>query len=376
MVRRSDLKHSKILIVDDESFNILAVRRFLQQAGFDNFVTTTNSSTALSLVRQEKPDVVLLDILMPEVNGIDILRILKLDEQTTTIPVLIMTSASDSQTKAAALNLGATDFLPKPLDVNELIPRVRNVLISKHYQDRLAASKDELEEQVRIRTAELEASRAEMLHCLARAAEFRDDDTGQHVLRVGKYAGVIARALGFDKARVEMIELAAQLHDIGKIGVPDAVLHKPGKLDDAEFEMMQRHCATALNIIVPLSRDESQVYQAHANLGGSLLSVQSSPLLELAATIAQTHHERWDGTGYPLGLAGEDIPMPGRITAVADVYDALSSRRPYKKPFPREKCFTILKEGRGTHFDPKVLDAFFSRAEEIVRIQMQHMDRA
>jgi putative two-component system response regulator len=248
-------------------------------------------------------------------------------------------------------------------------------LISKHYQDRLAASKDELEEQVRVRTAELEASRAEMLHCLARAAEFRDDNTGQHVLRVGRYAGIIAGGLGFDKARVEMIELAAQLHDIGKIGVPDAVLHKPGKLDDAEYEIMQRHCATAISIMVPLSREESKLYQAHARFGGDLLNAQSSPLLDLAATIAQTHHERWDGSGYPLGLAGEDIPLPGRITAVADVYDALSSRRSYKKPFPREKCFGILEEGRGTHFDPKVLDAFFSRAEDIVRVQMQHMDR-
>ncbi len=175
-------------------------------------------------------------------------------------------------------------------------------------------------------------------------------------------------------ADVEMLELAAQLHDVGKIGIPDAILNSPGKLDPEQFAMIQRHCSFAKKILTPLGEQEWQTLRTHSQLGANLLEISSSPILMLAARIAQSHHEWWNGAGYPLGLAGEDIPLEGRITAVADVFDALSSPRAYKKPIPREKCFAIMSEERGTHFDPRVLDAFFARSKEVVRVQMEYMD--
>ena len=311
---------------------------------------------------------------MPKVSGLDILRALRLDEQARRFPVLILTASADSATKRAALDLGAADFLPKPVDPNDLIPRVRNALTAKLYEERLAKYAEKLEQDVRTRTAELAASREEVIHCLARAAEYRDDITGQHVVRVGRYAGIIARELGFSEADVEMLELAAQLHDVGKIGIPDAILNNHGKLDPEQFAVMQRHCSFAKKILTPLGEQEWRTLQAHSQIGASLLEISSSPILMLAARIAQTHHEWWNGKGYPLGLAGEDIPLEGRITAVADVFDALSSPRTYKAPIPREKCLAIMAEDRGTHFDPRVLDAFFARSKEVVQVQMEYMD--
>jgi putative two-component system response regulator len=367
-------KSAKILIVDDEELNIRVARKHLSDAGYSNFITTTDSTVAVALIEQEKPDLVLLDIMMPEVSGLDILHLMSLSDRLHQIPVLILSASTEVELKRVCLELGVTDFLTKPVDPYELLPRVRNVLLNKHYRDQLAQHAIQLEEQVRQRTAELAASREEVVHCLARAAEYRDDDTGHHVVRVGKYVGVIARELGFPESRVEVIELAAQLHDIGKIGIPDAILHKPGKLDPDQIDVIRRHCAMGKDIISPLSTNDWAQLKNHARLGANLLNVSSSPLLLLAARIAQTHHERWDGTGYPIGLKGEDIPIEGRMTAVADVFDALSTKRPYKPAFPREKCFQILQEGRGTHFDPQVIDAFFARSSEIVQIQIDYMD--
>jgi len=367
-------KQARIMIVDDEELNILVARKHLADAGYSNFLTVTDSSTAVARIKEEKPDLILLDIMMPEVSGLDILHLLSLEDRLQHIPVLILSASTDTDLKRVCLELGVTDFLSKPVDPCELLPRVRNVLLNKHYRDQMAQHAEQLEQQVRQRTAELAASREEVVHCLARAAEYRDDDTGQHVVRVGKYVGVIARELGFSESRIEVIELAAKLHDIGKIGITDAILHKPGKLDPEQFELIRAHCAFGKDIISPLATSDWNVLKTHARLGASLLNVASSPLLLLAARIAQTHHERWDGTGYPLGLRGEDIPIEGRMTAVADVFDALSSRRPYKPAFPREKCFSILEEGRGSHFDPQVVDAFFRRSEDIIRIQIDYMD--
>jgi putative two-component system response regulator len=365
---------SKIMIVDDESYNILVVRKYLQDNGYKNCVATSDSSAAMELIRRHRPDVVLLDVMMPGVSGLEILQAMRAEPETEHLPVLILTAATDSETKQNALDLGATDFLPKPVDPNELVPRVRNVLVAKAYQDRLADQAEYLDQQIRRRTAELAASRHEVVHCLARAAEFRDDTTGLHVVRVGKFAGIIARELGFRESHVELLELAAQLHDVGKIGIPDSILKCPGKLDPEQFDLMKTHCAIAKSILRPLSDEEWMKAKAHAGLGGDLLRVRSSPLLMMAARIAQTHHEWWDGTGYPLGLAGEDIPIEGRMTAVADVFDALSTARPYKPPIPREECYAMMSEQRGTHFDPRVLDAFFARANEVVQVQIEMMD--
>ena len=372
--RMSETKSSRILIVDDEELNVRIVRKYLTDAGYTNFVTTSDSTEAVDLIRNERPDLVLLDVMMPEVSGIDILHLMHLDDRLHHTPVVVLSAAMDRDVKHICLELGVSDFVGKPIDPIELLPRVRNTLLNKQYRDQLSMHAEKLEEQVHQRTAELAASRQEIVHCLARAAEYRDDGTGHHVMRVGKYVGVIAREMNFNESRVEVLELAAQLHDIGKIGIPDVVLHKPGKLDDEERETINKHCAIGKQIIQPLTPHEWSIFKSHTRLGSNLLHVSSSPLLMLAARIAQTHHERFDGTGYPLGLKGEDIPIEGRMTAVADVYDALSTKRPYKAAFDREKCFEIMSEGRGTHFDPVVLDAFFRRSEEIVRIQMEYMD--
>ncbi|MBM83151.1 MAG: hypothetical protein CMJ78_21525 [Planctomycetaceae bacterium] len=216
-----------------------------------------------------------------------------------------------------------------------------------------------LEHAVRKRTHELNQSRKEVIRCLARAAEFRDDQTGHHIARVGRYARLIAEQLGYQDEAADTIELAAQLHDVGKIGLPDDVLLKEGKLTPEEFELIQKHPSFGVKIIYRMPDSEITQLKRHSKLGSEMLKATTSPILDVAAQIALTHHERWDGTGYPLGLAGTDIPLEGRITAVADVFDALSTKRPYKVAYPLNKCFEILEEGRGTRFDPDILDAFF-----------------
>jgi putative two-component system response regulator len=363
-----------IMIIDDESYNVLVVRKFLQHAGYENFVTTTESPQAIDLMKRDLPDMVLLDIMMPEVSGIDILRVMKITPELSTIPVIILTASPDPALKTQALELGATDFLAKPVDPSELVLRVKNVLAAKANFDMLAKYSVDLERQVAERTQALEASRRHIIFCLARASEFRDNDTGHHVIRVGKYAGAVARELGYSPTQIEALEQAAQLHDVGKIGIPDAILHKPAKLDPDEYEFIKKHAGYGKQIIECMPEGEWQNLKHHTKLGGQLLDVKSEPIMRMASRIALTHHEWWNGEGYPLGLAGEDIPIEGRITAVADVYDALSSKRPYKKPFPREKCFAMLEEKRGTQFDSRVLDAFFARADDIIDIQIRYAD--
>ncbi len=370
---RSD---SKILIVDDEPINIKITKKYLEERGYRNFITTFDSTEAIDLITAHRPDLVLLDIVMPKVSGLDILEQMRVTRGCENVPVVILTASTDPATKLSALELGATDFLSKPVDPSELIPRVRNVLVVKAHRDHLAAYAEQLERAVQQRTFELAVSRQQIIQCLARAAEYRDDDTGRHIVRVGRYAGVIANQLGFSDQQVEDIEQAAQLHDVGKIAIPDEILKKEHSLEPAEYELMKKHCVFGTKIIRPLGGRDLQSLRLHPELGARMLSVESSPLIKIAARIALTHHERWDGGGYPIGLAGEDIPIEGRITAVADVFDALSSRRPYKSAIPRLKCFEIMAAEAGKQFDPKVLKAFFERAEDIVQIQLEDVDDA
>jgi cyclic di-GMP phosphodiesterase len=367
-------KSATIMIVDDEPLNVMTLRQHLKMEGFVNFVTTSNSREALHLIRSELPDVLLLDVRMPDISGIDILRVIGLDPVLQHIPVLILTAATDPTIRKQALDMGASDFLQKPIDPDEVLPRVRNAIVLKKHYDMIANETARLEQQVERRTRQLEATRQQLILCLARAAEHRDNDTGNHVIRVGRYTAIIARRIGYPERRLEMLEQAAQLHDVGKIGIPDSILFKPGRLDPAEYDLIKRHCSLGKQIIQPIAERDWNILKTHTRIGESMLHVRSSQLLMLAAKIAQTHHERWDGKGYPLGLKGEDIPLEGRVVAVADVFDALSSRRPYKEPFPRERCFEIIEDGRGTQFDPDVLDAFFDCAEEIVNVQLMLMD--
>jgi putative two-component system response regulator len=369
-----DLGHlfAKIMIVDDEPINVKVVHKYLRGAGYVNFITTNDSTTAMDMLRREQPDLVLLDVMMPKVSGLQILEWIRADGRFKHLPVLILTASSDSVTKLSALNLGATDFLPKPIDPHDLLPRVRNVLMVKAHQDHLASYSEKLEREVRRRTAEVEASRLRVFQCLARAGEYRDDSTGHHVLRVGQCAAILAAELGYHRDRVYTVELAAQLHDIGKIGIPDAILHKPGKLTPEEFVEMRKHCEYGKAIISPTTDEETDIACRFVESGMEAAPNTDSPLLELAALIALTHHERFDGTGYPNRLAGQTIPLEGRITAIVDTFDALRSKRCYKGAFEIEQCLDIIKEGRGTHFDPVVHDAFLKRLPDLIEIHRAH----
>ncbi|TWT89890.1 Cyclic di-GMP phosphodiesterase response regulator RpfG [Pseudobythopirellula maris] len=365
---------SRLMIVDDEPVNVKVVRRLLELEGYVNFVTTNQAENAEKMVEHEKPDLLLLDLMMPGVSGLEILDRLGRADKLRETPVIILTAVSDRETRKQALEAGAADFLNKPIDPTELAPRIKNVLRSKAYQDRLASYSRNLEEAVASRTAELQHAQREVAHCLARASEYRDNDTGFHVLRVGRYARLIGEALGMNPHDADQLEQAAQLHDVGKIGIGDDVLLKPGKLTEEEFAFMKKHCNFGKRILQQCTIEEEGMMREHSSIGAKILSGATSPLLAMARRIALTHHEWWDGSGYPVGLAGEDIPMEGRITAVADVFDALSSRRCYKEAFPLERCFAILREESGTHFDPRVIDAFFSRRDEIVAVQLEYAD--
>jgi putative two-component system response regulator len=291
------------------------------------------------------------------------------------LPVVFLTSTSDSKIKIKALNNGATDFLSKPVNGSELVARVKNTLLAKRHIDVLADYSNKLEHEIRLRTAELSASRREAIQCLARAAEIRDDQTGQHVFRVGRYAAIIAKELGFSAPLITTLEYAAQLHDVGKIGIPDNILRKPAKLTKDEFEIMKNHCSLGNQIIGRKVIGDSEDVEIHASLGESIFEDCNSPIMRMAASVAASHHEKWDGSGYPRGLSGEEIPIEGRITAVADVFDAVSSTRPYKTPFPIEKCFAIIEEGAGTHFDPQVVAAFLARKAEVNEVYLTYGDQ-
>lgn len=351
------------MIVDDEPINIKLIQKYLRSAGYHDFVTTSESREAVSLICSTNPDIIVLDVVMPHVSGLDILETVRGDQRLAHLPVLIVTASTDEQTKIDALELGATDFLHKPVKPTELLPRVRNSLVLKAHHDQMAAYSKRLEAEVAQRTADLAQSREEVIHVLACAAEYRDQETGNHVIRVGRFAGIIARELGCSDMDAELIEHAAILHDAGKLAIADSILLKPGKLSAKEFELMRHHCEYGERILKAQPSDDSQPFLLHSRPPST-----RSPVLRMAAVIARTHHERWDGTGYPDQLKGEEIPIVGRITAVADVFDALSSKRCYKDALPFEECIEQMLRERGKHFDPKVLDAFLARIDDVAEV--------
>jgi putative two-component system response regulator len=371
---RATTKCSKILIVDDEPINIKVVKKHLQGYGYTNFHTTTEPKRVIDLARAERPDIVLLDIMMPEVSGIEILDQLRKDNELQRVPVVILTAVGDARIKKKALELGATDFLTKPVDPSELVLRVGNALVVKSHYDHLSDYSNQLEQQVRARTAELMASRRGLVQTLARAAEYRDNETAHHIIRVGRYVGIIARELDLPHQIADLLEEASLLHDVGKLGIPDAILRKPGKLTDDEYETMKQHCTFGRRIVQSSPECAWERYGTQSQLGRIEPGNANAWLIPVAATIAQSHHEHWDGGGYPLGLKGEDIPLEGRITAVADVFDALSTHRPYKEAYPYEKCIAIMQRGRATHFDPNVLDAFLRRTDNVMQVLVDYCD--
>ncbi len=332
----SDLTTARILVVDDEPANVRLLERILDRAGYRFIEGATDPRAAVALLDRFQPDLVLLDLNMKPLDGFAVMEQLRarLDDGVY-LPVLVLTADVTPEARQRALSGGARDFLTKPFDAAEVLLRIRNLLETRSLHVRLRNQNAILEEGVRERTRELEEARIEILECLGRAAEYRDDATGEHTRRVGELSGRIAGQLGLTDAEVELIRRAATLHDIGKIGIPDHILLKPGKLTADEFEIMK----------------------THTTIGARILSGSRSPMLQMAREIALTHHERWDGEGYA-GLDGEAIPLPGRIVAVADTFDALIHQRPYKVAWSREDAVSEIDRERSRQFDPRVVDAF------------------
>jgi len=342
-----------ILAVDDEEILRQFYQHLLCREGYI-IDTAKNAQEALEKVRRTLPDLVILDVVMPGGDGFTVCREIKEEPKTRDIPVIIVTALADKDSLLNGLKAGADEFLNKPVDPTELILRVRNVLTAKEYHDQLKHYQQELEREVVKRTKELdqalrflEASHLNTIYRLSRAAEYKDEMTGKHIRRIGLYSGIIARELGLSEEEVKTVTQAAPLHDVGKIGIPDEVLLKMGKLTDEERAVMEQHTL----------------------IGAEILGKAWDKYLQAGELIAISHHEWWNGNGYPFGIKGEKIPLYGRIVAVADVFDALVCERPYKPAYPVDKAVKTMEDEVGTHFDPKVFDAFLKGLDEVIRVQ-------
>lgn len=333
---KETLKNSRILIVDDQTPNVQLLERLLQMAGYTNFLSTTDPRQVLPLFSKFQPDLILLDLMMPQLDGYSVMQqIGPRVPEGEYLPILMLTAETNAEARQKALSMGAMDFLNKPFDATEVLLRIQNLLETRHLHLRLQTVNQQLEERVRQQTHELEQARIEILERLALAAEYREDPTGEHPKRVGEIAANLARAAGWPKAQTELIRQAATLHDVGKIGVPDAVLKKPSALTPPEFDQVKLHAA----------------------IGAKILSGTQVPLLQLAEEIALYHHEHWDGGGYA-SLKGQDIPLSARIVAIADCFDVMTHDRPYRKAFSTENALTEIGNQSGRQFDPKLVDSF------------------
>ncbi len=335
----------RIMIVDDEQSNVRLLERLLAHGKCGNVTGITDPREALTCFHELQPDLVLLDLHMPYMDGFAVLRALRAATATGEyLPVLMLTGDDDRSVREQALALGANDFVAKPFELSETLLRIRNLLETRRLHLVLGRENRSLEERVAERTRQLQESQFETLRRLAQAAEFRDDDTGQHTQRVGELSARLARVAGLDDDMVEHLRLAAPLHDIGKIGIPDTILLKPGKLSSEEFAVMQRH----------------------TTIGASILSDGQSSFIQMAETIALSHHERWDGSGYPNNLAGSDIPLVARVVGIADFFDALTHARPYRGAVPVPAVLELMRSESGRHFDPALLEIFLT---ELVDMQ-------
>lgn len=348
-----------VLFVDDEPSFLDGIRRMLRPYAEEWTMTfAANVEAALRQLDELSVDSVVSDLHMPHRDGFDLLRQVAKSPNWRHIPVIIMTGAAERDLKRQALDQGATDLLNKPVDPDDLVARIRNALRLKAYQDQIRWQNDLLERKVRERTRALESSRVDLIWRLGRVAEFRDERTGNHILRVGAYCKVLAETLGMPGEFAERIFLTSPLHDIGKIGIPDDILLKPGRLTVAEWDIMRRHCEIGAEILRQDTPRRTVPWGAFLVDSMDESGGLHNPFLNMASSIALAHHEWWDGTGYPRRLVGESIPLEARIVAVADVYDALSSARPYKPAFPESTVLDIMDKKVGTHFDPAVYDAF------------------
>ncbi len=322
----------KILLVDDEPTNLQVLRHTLQ----DNYrlFFAKDGSTALDLVNKEQPDLLLLDIMMPDVSGYDVCQRLKADQKYKNIPIIFVTALSQTEDEEYGFSLGAVDYITKPFSPPIVRARVRTHLSL-------------------VQANELKETRLHIIRSLGKAAEYRDNETGMHIVRMSNYAYCLSKKVGYTEDQAEELLNAAPMHDVGKIGIPDTILLKPGKLEKEEWDIMRQHPA----------------------IGAEIIGGHNSSLLQLAAKIARHHHEKWDGTGYPDGLAGQEIPHQARIVTLVDVFDALTSERPYKRAWSIDEAIDFIKSQSGRHFDPELVEAFLDCLPEILEMKEKWADQ-
>ena len=321
-----------VLIVDDEPANLKVMREILGDQYRLSFAKS--GEAALTLLEKELPKLILLDIMMPHMNGFEVCEHVKLNPKTAHIPIIFVTALGDESDEYKGFELGAVDYITKPIS-----PAIVRARVKTHLS--------------LVQAEQLKQAHVDLVQRLGRAAEYKDTDTGEHIVRMSQYSKVLALGIGMSENQAELLHQAAPMHDVGKIGIPDAILLKPGKLSVTEFEHMKEH----------------------ALIGAKILANSSSPLLQLAHTLAIEHHEKWDGTGYPYGLQGDEISIEGRIVAVADVFDALTSKRPYKDAWSVEKAVAHMKDQAGSHFDPAIIDLLVNKLDEILNIKQSNQER-
>ncbi len=357
LIDAESLRQARVLVVDDQPPNVLLLRKMLQAAGYANVEGTTDPTEVRDKHQAWPYDVILLDIRMPKLDGFGVMRQLQeLQQDGDYVAILVLTAQTDEETRLRALEAGATDFVTKPFNRVEVLHRMRNMLEVRLMHTRTREQNEVLEAAVRERTLELNETRLEIIRRLGRAAEFRDNETGLHIIRMSSFSQCLAVRAGLGEKRAELILNASPMHDIGKLGIPDRILLKEGPLDAGEWEIMKTHAA----------------------MGADILSGHNSGLLQMAAQIALCHHEKWDGSGYPNGLSGEQIPVEARIVAVAvaDVFDALTSDRPYKKAWSVEDALAELQRGAGSHFAPDLVEHFLQIVPEIRAIRVRYAEPA
>lgn len=347
------LSRAQILVVDDNPVNIKLIEQILASSGYAGCLSTTDPLEVEALLQTHEIDLILLDINMPLLDGFGVLGLIQQAYGAKSAPPVIMVTAQvDVDNRIKALDLGASDYVTKPFNREELLKRIKVHLENWLLKQQLKGHNQELERRVKERTAELERAHLEVVFRLGRASEYRDNETGNHVKRVSLFAEALARKAGLSEEACHLIKLASPMHDVGKIGVSDSIMLKPGKLDDQEYLEMQKH----------------------VDIGGKILADSRVPVLQYAYEIAMTHHEKFNGQGYPHGIKGENIPISGRIVAVVDVFDALTSNRPYKEAWPVEKAVGLIQRESGTHFDPFLVACFMEILPEIETISSRFQD--
>jgi len=357
MLSREKILNARILIIDDNLANVELLEKTITAEGYTSVLSITDPREAENLYKAYRPELVLLDINMPYLDGYDVMEQLKKIEMNSYIPVLILTAQQDEETRLRSLAAGAQDFLTKPFNKVETLTRIRNLLTVRILHNEVRDQNLILERKVQQRTMELHDTRLEIIRRLGQAAEYRDNETGDHIIRMSKMCAVLGAKTGMDSRQTELLLNTSPMHDVGKIGIPDRILLKPGKLEADEWEIMTRH----------------------TTIGAKLLDGYDSILMISARDIALTHHEKWNGKGYPQGLKGEEIPLEGRIAGLIDVFDALTSKRPYKDPYPVDFACDIIRKERGQHFDPDLTDLFLDNLPEFVTIKDElsgHEDQA